>query len=66
MPSATYFLSTATKSKQKMPLLKCRRAGTAQIPFLNAQSPVAYTDQADNGHCGQGNGALCLMGCLIC
>jgi len=38
MPSATYFFSTAKKSKQKMPLAQVpREAGTAQIALVVAQ-----------------------------
>jgi hypothetical protein len=41
LPSATYFLSTATKSKQKMPPLNCRGGCTAQNVLVDIRRFVA-------------------------
>ena len=41
MPSATYFLSTATKSRQKMPLSNAEGLGTAQSAFVIARHETA-------------------------
>ena len=41
MPSATYFLSTATKSRQKMPLSNAEGLGTAQSAFVIARQETA-------------------------
>ena len=42
MPSATYFLSTAKKSKQKMPLSCAEGLGTARAGYNCSSSSIAF------------------------
>ncbi len=42
LPSATYFFSTAKKSKQKMPLSNAEGLGTAQTVFVIIRHVVAF------------------------